>query len=125
MCPDGFFIFTDHSNLVFLYEPEKSSFHQNKNALSKVHGWGTLLSNFEYSIVHIGGEDNCWADRLSRWGPSAKSDNLSMGKTQHFRLSKLFSSHISISLDPDFKSPTSQAAIPASEFGRLKRRNGL
>ena len=45
-----------------------------------------LLSNFEYKIFHISGEDNCWADLLSRWG----SDESSAALIQRLAKSVIF-----------------------------------
>lgn len=40
----------------------------NKIIYTKVQRWSLTLAMFTYNIVHIKGEDNCWADLLSRRG---------------------------------------------------------
>lgn len=62
------FIYTDHLNLVNDLEPQTQSPHLAKHVLSKVQLWGIRLSAFEYSCVHVPGEDNAWDDLLTRWG---------------------------------------------------------
>ena len=37
-------------------------------AMNKMLRWATKLSAFNYVIEHIPGEENVWADMLSRWG---------------------------------------------------------
>ncbi|KAL0215509.1 hypothetical protein P9112_007693 [Eukaryota sp. TZLM1-RC] len=51
-------IFTDHKNIAFLATaPEKNRI---------VKRWLPILSEFDFDIVHEPGEDNHWADMLSR-----------------------------------------------------------
>ncbi|KAL0231267.1 hypothetical protein GEMRC1_010671 [Eukaryota sp. GEM-RC1] len=51
-------IFTDHKNLAYLISaPEKNSM---------VKRWIPILSEYLFTIVHTSGEDNHWADMMSR-----------------------------------------------------------
>ncbi|KAL0222848.1 hypothetical protein P9112_002238 [Eukaryota sp. TZLM1-RC] len=51
-------IFTDHRNLAYLISaPEKNRI---------VKRWLPILSEFNYDVVHTAGEENYWADMLSR-----------------------------------------------------------
>ena len=34
----------------------------------RLQGWRVFLGQFQYTIVHIPGNENCWGDLLSRWG---------------------------------------------------------
>ncbi|ETN16098.1 hypothetical protein PPTG_21866 [Phytophthora nicotianae INRA-310] len=54
--PDGFALFTDHRNLRYIFDP-----HSVSGAVPK------------YEIHDIAGDDNVWADLLSRWGSSFKT----------------------------------------------------
>lgn len=82
-----------------------------------------FLSNFEYTIIHISGENICWADLLSRWG-SAKSS--SDAKERHFRLSALLRAPLAPETKPDFSWPTvrdiaaAQKIVTTEEHSRLE-----
>ncbi|KAL0210665.1 hypothetical protein RCL1_005101 [Eukaryota sp. TZLM3-RCL] len=54
-------IFMDHQNIAFLYSaPEKNRI---------VKRWIPILTDFDFDIEHTKGEDNHWADMLSRFVP--------------------------------------------------------
>jgi hypothetical protein len=63
--PDGFSIFSDHKNLVYILDP------QGRNSSKLVDGrlsrWSLTLMTFKFTVEHISGEDNVVADMLSRW----------------------------------------------------------
>lgn len=59
------------------------------------------LSAFRYTIIHISGEDNVWADLLSRWAVPKDS----LAKTTHHK-SALLQAPIAPDLDPDFTWPS-------------------
>ncbi|KAL0218096.1 hypothetical protein RCL1_002656 [Eukaryota sp. TZLM3-RCL] len=51
----------DHQNIAFLYSaPEKNRI---------VKRWIPILADFDFDIEHTKGEDNHWADMLSRFVP--------------------------------------------------------
>ena len=64
MRPEGFHLFTDHSNLVFILNLETATIRLNKGSPSKVQRWGMTPAQYNYTIFHISGEDKCWADLL-------------------------------------------------------------
>ncbi|KAH9185665.1 hypothetical protein AeNC1_012358 [Aphanomyces euteiches] len=68
--PSGFKLYTDHRNLTFLYDPSAFSKDLTKYTAEKVQRWGLIMMSFTYTIQHINGESNVWADLLSRWGSS-------------------------------------------------------
>ena len=39
-----------------------------KPQADRLERWAMFLRAFSYEIFHINGEDNVWADMLSRWG---------------------------------------------------------
>lgn len=102
--PEGFHLYTDHSNLVFLYHPERANIRMNKTIYNKILRWGPILSMFQYTIIHIKGEDNCWADLLSRWG-SEKSEPTT-AQVEHLRVAALFHAPVAPQHDPDFSWPS-------------------
>ena len=62
--PHPFRIYTDHRNVISMYNPKKCS----KQSAERLMRWGIELRDFNFAIHHISGEDNVWADLLSRWG---------------------------------------------------------
>lgn len=54
----NFELFTDHRNLTYLHSVSTSNL--------MVKRWGPLLDEFQFSIFHVPGKDNVWADFLSR-----------------------------------------------------------
>ena len=69
----GFRVFTDHRNLVYILDPSGRTV--SKNVDDRLERWAMKLSGLFYIIEHISGEDNVWADMLTRWAsnPSVKS----------------------------------------------------
>jgi RNase H-like domain found in reverse transcriptase/Integrase zinc binding domain len=67
---ESFRIFTDHRNLVYIYNPLWVDQTLARHTVHKLQRWALKLSVFNYVIEHIVGEDNVWADLLSRWGSS-------------------------------------------------------
>ena len=63
--PEGFRVFTDHRNLAYLFSADPT---QKLPARSRLARWAMRLQAYRYTIEHIAGEDNLWADLLSRWG---------------------------------------------------------
>jgi len=63
----SFRIFTDHKNLVFLYDPESSNVMLRRHSLDKIHRWRLHLDGKSYCIECISGTDNVWADLGTRW----------------------------------------------------------
>ena len=67
LCPGGFSLFTDHLNLVYVFNPTAVTTVQRYQA-AKLARWATTLRAFQYTIEHVAGDLNVWADLLSRWG---------------------------------------------------------
>ena len=66
--PQGFYIFCDHANLIYLFSPLPSSALLSKTTEAKLLRWRLSIASYYYVIEHIAGADNIWADLLSRWG---------------------------------------------------------
>ena len=64
----GFHVYTDHRNLVYIFNPAGSNTHLGKPAADRLERWSLTLRAFDFDIEHMPGEDNNWADLLSRWG---------------------------------------------------------
>ena len=68
--PEGFDLFTDHNNLVFIFDPLAILPDLSQTAVKKVLRWAVRMSQYNYICYHIKGRDNVWADLISRWMPS-------------------------------------------------------
>lgn len=68
--PDGFDLYTDHKNLIFLLDPRSMVPDLSATSLRKVLRWAVRLSMYRYTCYHIKGDNNVWADLMSRWSPT-------------------------------------------------------
>lgn len=66
-CPEGFDLFTDHNNLIFIFNPLTLVSDLSQSSIKKLIRWAVLLSYYNYICIHISGNENVWADLLSRW----------------------------------------------------------
>lgn len=62
--PKGFRIYTDHRNLQYIFSHDSML---KKTTKQKLERWAMFLMGFRYTIEHIEGLQNTWADLLSRW----------------------------------------------------------
>lgn len=65
--PSGFDLYTDHNNLIFIFDPLSLMPDLSQTAVRKVLRWAVRMSIYNYVCIHIKGEDNVWADLLGRW----------------------------------------------------------
>lgn len=63
-----FLLYTDHRNLTYIFNTKDLQKHKR----TKLERWALLLQSFNYHIQHIDGEQNVWADLLSRWGAAGE-----------------------------------------------------
>lgn len=68
----GFQLYTDHSNLVYIFSRQPGVKRQSADRLER---WSIVLSSFHYNIQHVPGEDNVLSDLLTRWGAATPDDN--------------------------------------------------
>ncbi|OWZ19328.1 hypothetical protein PHMEG_0006441 [Phytophthora megakarya] len=66
--PGGFKIFCDHLNLIHVFAPGQEI---KKHVRGKLLRWSVKLMEFCYTIVHVEGTNNLWADLISRRGGSS------------------------------------------------------
>lgn len=64
--PNGFYLYTDHNNLIFIFDPLAVVANFSQVALRKIFRWAVPLCMYNYTCCHISGEDNVWADLLGR-----------------------------------------------------------
>ena len=60
-------IYTDHRNLSYIFYPEAWVSSVAKTTAQRLDQWKVVLGLYDYTIVHIAGDRNCWGDLLSRW----------------------------------------------------------
>ncbi|MEM7504931.1 MAG: RNase H-like domain-containing protein [Pseudomonadota bacterium] len=60
-------VFTDHSNLLFVFAPTAIEPTLGRHVVCKVQRWALFLSRFSYTLEHVAGSDNIFADILTRW----------------------------------------------------------
>ena len=60
-------VFTDRRNLLFVFAPLALETALGRHVVSKVQRWALFLSSYRYMIEHIAGDENVFADILTRW----------------------------------------------------------
>lgn len=65
--PDGLDLFTDHNNLLFIFDPLAVVADLSQTTLRKVLRWAVRLSAYNYTCVHHNVVNNGWVDLLNRW----------------------------------------------------------
>ncbi|POM69604.1 Hypothetical protein PHPALM_14096 [Phytophthora palmivora] len=61
----GVQIYCDHANLIHIFSPAKTV---KPHLRGKLQRWALHIVGVRYTIEHIKGDDNVWADLVSRWG---------------------------------------------------------
>ena len=65
---------TDHRNLLFIFAPLALEPALGRHVVSKVQRWALFLSRYSYVIEHIAGDENVFADILTRWTKSYRAE---------------------------------------------------
>jgi hypothetical protein len=60
-------LFTDHANLIYIFDPTGQNPGIQRHTASKLMRWALRLSGYRYTIEHLAGGRNLWADLLTRW----------------------------------------------------------
>jgi hypothetical protein len=58
-------LYTDHLNLKYIFSTETEA-AMKRSTSYRLQGYADLLKRFDYTIYHIQGKDNVWADLISR-----------------------------------------------------------
>jgi RNase H-like domain found in reverse transcriptase len=67
-------LYTDHSNLVYIFDPYGQNPGIVRHAASKLKWWVLKLSSFCYFIEAIAGDDNKFSDLVTRWAVRPRSN---------------------------------------------------
>ena len=96
-------IFTDHANIVYLYDPYGRNTGIPKHTASKLTRWAIKLSAFRCVAEHLPREHNVWADMLTRWAVRPKRK---VEAAKVLRAKPLMCAPISPETDPKLDWPT-------------------
>lgn len=66
-CPSGSDLYNDHNNLIFFFYPTAIMPDIRQSVLQKILQWVVRMITYIYVRIHIRGNDNIWADLLTRW----------------------------------------------------------
>lgn len=64
---DGFELFTDHSNFIFLFDLLSVVTDLSQTTQRKVLRWAVHLSMYTFTCFHVKWEENVWEDLLGSW----------------------------------------------------------
>ncbi|POM66849.1 Hypothetical protein PHPALM_17230 [Phytophthora palmivora] len=73
--PGGFRMYCDHRNLIHIFAPG----HGVRNHVrGKLLRWSMKLTKYRYTIEHIDGTHNVWADMVSRWAGTRPASSVAL-----------------------------------------------
>ena len=97
-------IYTDHANLVYIFDPLGMNPGIAKYTASKLTRWALKLNEFTFIIKHISGDQNVWADILTRWA-FQRRNNISAVKTEK-RIKSVLLAPVNTLHHPDLVMPS-------------------
>ncbi|GMF39969.1 unnamed protein product [Phytophthora fragariaefolia] len=116
--PRGFRLYTDHRNLVYIFNPYATDGTMARYQADKLQRWALSLMSFQY---HVPGDVNVWGDLLSRWGAGQVRED-EHEATRVARLAVV--ERVSPLEDPEFVWP-SETEIKAVQDAARKAAQGL
>ena len=113
-------LFTDHRNLLFAYSPLALKPDVGRHVITKVQRWAQYLSRFCYEVYHVSGEENYFADLLTRWAVGFRGHGTPNEPPARIKRSGKVSLLLNKTECLDLQSPWPTAAdiIEAQEQGR-------
>ena len=115
-------IYTDHANLVYMYDPYGRNPGISRHTASKLMRWAIKLSAFRYVVQHLPGEENVWADMLTRWAANSKS---SVSTKRLGKFMSLMLAPVNPSMDSKFDWPSLSDVFFAQKNTKEKPPNGF
>lgn len=79
-------LYTDHRNLLFVFNPLALDASLGRHVVNKVQRWGLYLSKYSYIIEHVEGEKNVMADIMTRWCRGYRGKRLTVKRVTHLLL---------------------------------------
>ena len=110
-------IYTDHANLVHMYDPLGRNPGMPRHTASKLMRWAIKLSAFRYVVEHLPGDRNVWADMLTRWAVSPRK-LISSSRTA--KIKTLMMAPINPGLDPSMDWPSHKDIIESQKSTKEK-----
>lgn len=111
------FVFTDHRNLLFVFNPRAMNPDLKAHIVKKVQRWALYLSQFTYYINHVPGDENIMADIMTRWCKGYRYSKIS-------RIQVANSDRVPSVQDSDFHWPTSNDIEKAqSKYSKHRPKN--
>ena len=92
-------IYTDHANLIYLYDPLRQKPGPSRHNECKLMRWALKLSGFKYVIEHVAGDTNVCAEIYTRWAVDRKM------KARMSITKSLIVSPINVSTEQEFEWP--------------------
>ena len=108
------YVFTDHSNLLYIFDPYGRNPGISKQAANKLIRWALKLSAYRYVIEYVEGTRNVWADMLTRWAVKSRHN------TRVARLASVMYAPISASEKKEFEWPSRADLIKSQKSSRDK-----
>ena len=99
------FLFTDHANLVYIFDPVGQNPGIARYTANKLMRLALKLGGYRYVIEHLARDRNVWADILTRW---AVRPNVS---SKRLRISRLLVAPMSPSLSEEYDWPCRDGLI--------------
>ncbi|GMF38278.1 unnamed protein product [Phytophthora fragariaefolia] len=119
---NGFRLFCDHSNLIYVFAPKVEL---KKHVRDRLQRWAMRLCGMRYTIEHIPGTTNLWADIVSRWRASP-SVMAAAVRTRRDRPAPVISlSQLRPLADSEFVFPTLEDVREAQVAAGRRARDGL
>lgn len=107
MASDNTRLYTDHSNLLYVFHPRSMEPGLGRHVVSKLQRWALYLSQFQYCIEHIRGELNVMPDIMTRWYKGYRGSRAKPEKRMVRRL-VIQHEHVQSPLSEDFTKPKSE-----------------
>lgn len=115
-------VFTDHRNLVYLYDPVNRNQGVPRHTANKLLRWAPKLSSFQYIIDHLSDEENVWGDLLSIWanGPTAawSQEEARAVDSRKVNVSSLLLAAVTPAENDDFDMPKKEEVKAAQAQGK-------
>ncbi|OWZ10999.1 hypothetical protein PHMEG_00016043 [Phytophthora megakarya] len=105
---NDFKLYCNHANLISIFAPDNDL---KKHARANLQRWAMLLTGYIYTIEHIPGASNLWADIVSKWS-RPRERNEATKKISHVRTRRPVSPLRPLE-DNAFEWPTREALMEA------------
>lgn len=112
-------LFTDHANLIYIFDPVGQNPGLARHTANKLMRWALKLSGYRYVIEHLSGKRNVWADMLTRWAAAPSTT------TRKSRICRLMVAPITPSLSEELDWPSREDITNAQRTSSAPRPSGF